>query len=140
MKKIYSLVDEERLLHIILRGKEVTTERLNVVDDEQFLQLAAMRLPKGKTFKPHKHVIYPKLTNIAQESWAVMRGSVKAILYDIDDEIIAEEVLNAGDCSITLYGGHTYEILEDDTLVYEYKTGPYLGVERDKEFIEKCFR
>jgi hypothetical protein len=26
-----------------------------------------------------------------------------------------------------LYGGHTYQILEDDTIVYEYKTGPYEG-------------
>ena len=32
-------------------------------------------------------------------------------------------------------GGHTYEILESDTLVYEYKTGPYEGQKLDKEFI-----
>lgn len=137
MKQIFSAIEEEKLLHIILRSDDVTTERLNVVDDEHFLQLAAMNLPKGKTFKPHKHIIYPKETNIAQESWAVIRGSVKAILYDLNDEIIAEETLNAGDCSITLYGGHTYEILEDDTLVYEYKTGPYLGADKDKELIGK---
>jgi cupin fold WbuC family metalloprotein len=137
VKRIFSAIEEEKLLHIILRSDDVTTERLNVVDDEHFLQLAAMNLPKGKTFKPHKHIIYPKETDIAQESWTVIRGSVKAILYDLNDEIIAEETLNAGDCSITLYGGHTYEILEDDTLVYEYKTGPYLGVDKDKEFIER---
>ena len=32
-------------------------------------------------------------------------------------------------------GGHTYEILVDDTVVYEYKTGPYMGQAKDKEFI-----
>ena len=32
-------------------------------------------------------------------------------------------------------GGHTYSILEDDTVIYEYKTGPYFGQTLDKEFI-----
>jgi|TARA_R100000008_G_scaffold86882_1_gene82382 hypothetical protein len=135
MKKIYSKVEPETLLHIILKKDSVQTERLNVVEDKEFIQLAAMRLPKGKTFKPHKHVFCEKTTTIAQESWAVISGKVKAILYDLDDKVVSEEILDAGDCSITLYGGHTYEILEDDTLVYEYKTGPYLGIEQDKEFI-----
>ena len=56
-------------------------------------------------------------------------------ITDIDDKIIAEPILKAGDASFTLYGGHTYEILEDDTLVYEYKTGPYEGQKLDKKFI-----
>ena len=135
MKKIYSRVDPDVLLHMIFRKDDVQSERINVIDDSEYLQLAAMKLPKGKTFLPHKHVTCEKVTKIAQESWAVISGGVKAILYDLDDQIISEEILNAGDCSITLYGGHTYEILEEDTVVYEYKTGPYLGVEMDKEFI-----
>ena len=55
---------------------------------------------------------------------------------DIDDTVIAEPVLMPGDASFTLYGGHTYQILEDDTIVYEYKTGPYEGQELDKKFIK----
>ena len=34
-------------------------------------------------------------------------------------------MIKQGDCSMTFEGGHTYTILEDDTVVYEYKTGPY---------------
>ena len=37
---------------------------------------------------------------------------------------------------MTFQGGHTYEILEEDTIVYEYKTGPYKGQANDKEFID----
>ena len=72
---------------------------------------------------------------MAQESWVVIKGSVKAILYDLDDTIIAEELLEPGDISITLRGGHNYYCMTDDTLVYEYKTGPYYGQEKDKQFI-----
>ena len=135
MKKIYSNVKKDKLLHIILRKSDVQTQRMNIIEDDQFLQLAAMLLPNGKTFKPHKHVYSEKTTTTAQESWVVIQGKVKAILYDLNDKIIDEPILEAGDVSITLYGGHTYEILEDDTLVYEYKTGPYTGIENDKEFI-----
>lgn len=135
MKKIYSNVEKDKLLHIILRREDVETQRLNVINGDEFLQLAAMKLPMGKTFPPHKHVYCEKTSTTTQESWVIISGKVKAILYDLDDTIISEPVLDTGDVSITLYGGHTYEILEDDTLVYEYKTGPYLGPEKDKEFI-----
>jgi hypothetical protein len=101
----------------------------------EFLQVAGLRLTTGDTFRPHKHIPIEKTTNITQESWVVIKGTVAALLYDIDDTLLAEVALNAGDLSITLYGGHTYRC-DDDALVYEFKTGPYLGVEQDKVFIE----
>jgi hypothetical protein len=56
-------------------------------------------------------------------------------MYDIDGTLLETEIINKGDCSMTFEGGHTYEILEEDTIVYEYKTGPYLGIENDKKFL-----
>ena len=92
---------------------------------------------KGKTFLPHKHIIKKKVTDIAQESWVVFQGKVKCIFYDLDDSIIDEPILEQGSISITLRGAHNYLILEDNTTVLEYKTGPYLGQEFDKQFINK---
>jgi hypothetical protein len=66
----------------------------------------------------------------------VVRGAVKAILYDLDDQIIKEVVLEEGDCSMTFRGGHNYQSMAEGSMVYEYKTGPYLGQERDKVFID----
>ena len=95
-------------------------------------------MPKGKSFPPHKHITkdrhYPK--QIAQESWVVIKGKVKCILYDLDDTIIATPILGPGDASFTLEGGHTYKILEENKKVYEYKTGPYEGQKLDKTFID----
>lgn len=86
-------------------------------------------MEKCCTFPPHRHIIKERhyQEQIVQESWVVIRGSVKCIFYDIDDKIIATPVLNERDASFTLYGGHIYEILEENTIVYEYKTGPYEG-------------
>ena len=61
---------------------------------------------------------------IAQESWIVVKGRVRCIFYDLDDTVIATPIIEVGDCSMTFEGGHTYEILEEDTIVYEYKTAP----------------
>lgn len=135
MDKIYSRVEKETLLHLIYRLDEVKG-RTNISPDDEFLQLASIKMAKGTTFKAHKHIILEKTTNIAQESWLVIKGSVKCIFYDLDDSIIAEPILMPGDISMTFRGGHNYLILEDDTIVYEYKTGPYLGQEMDKVFLK----
>lgn len=135
MEKIYSKIQPDTLLHLVYRLDEVNG-RTNISPNEEFLQLASIKMQKGQTFKAHKHILLEKKTNIAQESWLVIRGSVKCIFYDLDDTIIAEPILLPGDCSMTFRGGHNYLILEDDTIVYEYKTGPYLGQELDKEFLK----
>ncbi len=138
MIKIYSSIESGTLLHIINRLDEITA-RTDVIPAENFLQLATLKMPKGKTFRPHKHIWKDNTNtqNIAQESWIVIKGKVKCYFYDIDDSLVQTTILNPGDCSITLAGGHTYEILEENTIVYEYKTGPYQGVELDKRFLDE---
>ena len=136
MEKIYSKIEPNVLLHLVYRLNEVNG-RTNIAPENEFLQLASIKMHKGQTFKAHKHIILEKTTNIAQESWLVIKGSVKCIFYDLDDTIIAEPILYPGDCSMTFRGGHNYLIMEEDTIVYEYKTGPYLGIENDKVFLQQ---
>ena len=137
MKKIYSKTNPKILLHLVASINDLDENRIDIAPEEEFLQLAILKMNKGKTFQPHKHISIEKITDIAQESWFVFRGKVKCIFYDIDDSIIDEPILNKGDMSMTFRGGHNYEILEDNTIVLEYKTGPYLGQEFDKTFINK---
>ena len=136
MEQFYSKLEPTKLLHLIVRLSEIEG-RKDVISPNNFIQCAALKMSKNKTFPPHKHIEkdrrHPK--QIAQESWVVIKGKVRCIFYDIDDSIIATPILAPGDASFTLYGGHTYEILEDDTIVYEYKTGPYEGQELDKVFL-----
>ena len=135
MEKIFSRIEPDKLLHLVYRFADIDG-RTNITPDSEFLQLASIKMQKGQTFKAHKHILFNKTTAIAQESWLIVTGSVKCILYDLDDTIIAEPILMPGDCSITFRGGHNYLILEDNTVVYEYKTGPYLGQAMDKEFLK----
>ena len=137
MEKIYSRIKKQKLLHIIYRLGDFEG-RQDIIPENNFIQCATLKMNEGKTFPPHKHIKKNRSykEKIAQESWVVIRGSVKCSFYDLNDELIASPILNAGDASFTLEGGHTYEILEDDTIVYEYKTGPYEGQKNDKVFLE----
>jgi len=138
MEKIYSKVKPDFLLHIICRVEDFKEGRQDIVPPDEFIQCSMLELNEGHAFRPHKHIWKDgERRMIAQESWVVIEGMVKCILYDINDTIIATPVLTAGDASFTLYGGHTYEILMNGTIVFEYKTGPYKGQKEDKTFIEE---
>lgn len=137
MEKFYSKIQPDLLLHIIFRFEDFTQSRLNLLESNNFLQCAALRLGEQETFKPHKHITrtVTDTDRKAQESWVVMQGSVECVFYDIDDTILTRPVLKAGDASFTLHGGHTYISLEDNTFILEYKTGRYYGQDQDKIFI-----
>ena len=142
MKKYYSSIKPKKLLHIVYKKEEFKkineNNRLDIIEEKQFLQLSALKLDKNKTFKPHYHIWKPGEEKvIAQESWVVIEGKVKCSFYDLDEKLIAQPILHPGDCSITLEGGHTYTILEKNTLVFEFKTGPYKGLKFDKKFINE---
>ena len=124
-------------LHTIIRGADIKAGREDVSSTDQFLQLALLKLPQGKTFKPHRHRWETAKAQyiIPQESWVVISGNVEVTLYDLDNTVLHVDVLTPGDISITYEGGHNYEILSEDSLVYEFKTGPYYGQEIDKTFI-----
>jgi cupin fold WbuC family metalloprotein len=138
---IYSKVEPDKLLHIIHKVDEFYTidegHRRDVVGEKEFIQLSALNMNEGHTFRPHQHIWKDGEDKvIAQESWVVIKGSVECNFYDTDGVILSKPILKPGDISVTLGGGHTYLILEDDTLVYEYKTGPYHGQKLDKEFLD----
>lgn len=136
MEKIYSKSEEGKLLHIIVRKEDMTSGRNDIVPTDNFIQCSTLNMKGGTTFRPHKHIWKERSRSvIAQESWIILQGRVKGIFYDLDDTLLQEVILNPGDASFTLEGGHNYLILEDNTLVYEYKTGPYEGQELDKTFI-----
>ena len=125
MEKIYSKIEPDKLLHIVVRKEEMLPGRQDIVPEDNFIQCSILNMTKGKTFKPHRYIWKQRTRNvIAQESWIVIQGKVQCIFYDIDNTVVSTPILEIGDASFTLEGGHNYIILENDTLVYEYKTGP----------------
>jgi hypothetical protein len=137
MKKIFSKQDPEHLLAVINKKESITNERTDLAGAWEPLQGSTKKLKAGDRFKPHRHNSLIRETDITQEAWIILEGKIKITLYDLDDSLFFEEELGSGDCLLTFRGGHTFEVLENDTLLYEFKNGPYLGVEADKTLINE---
>jgi len=134
--------DSGLLLHEVIRPTAVTESilKLNRVDfsePEEFLQGALIEIPANHSFRPHVHLERERSFSDlrAQESWVVIRGEVSVDYYSDNGVLLITENLRAGDVTITFRGGHGYRTLTSDALVYEFKSGPYEGLEIDKVFI-----
>lgn len=138
---IYSKVKPNYILHGVHKIDSLELQedlRIDLVKETNLLQISAIRVREERRFQPHYHLeksVHSRIKH-AQESWVVIRGSVKAYFFDLDQSLVATAVLRAGDISFSLHGGHGYETLTSETLVYEFKTGPYLGASLDKSLIE----
>ena len=135
---IMSKVRPGEIAHIIFRREEITEQRKDIVDAKEGLQVAAFRLPHLGTFKPHWHVPRPREIPHTQETWIVISGAIRVTYYDLEGGYLDKGLLFPGDCSITLLGGHNYEGADPKgSMIYEVKTGPFIGVSEDKKYIEK---
>lgn len=135
MIKVYSKINSEQLLHIIYNLDDVSS-RIDLIPEDNFLQCSVIKKTKGHTFRAHQHITKPvdyKEYN-AQESWLVFKGKILVYHYDVDGSLLGTHELIEGWINITLAGGHTMTILEDDTIICEQKNGPYRGVQNDKVF------
>ena len=123
--------------HLIIRldpdsGK--VAARNDLIPPNEHLQCALIEMAINQTFEPHIHpsrVSQPQTLN-TQEAWIVLTGQIEATLFDVFGKVVATSVLREGDLCITLRGGHNYKSLTSGSIVYEFKTGPYLGPEIDK--------
>lgn len=117
-----------KLFAIILRsGFEKEGVNFFTPEDNP-LQLGLLKHKRGTKIKPHIH-------KNAQEVLHMQRGKMEVFFYSENGKKIKNVILNAGDTILLLSGGHGFNIQEDSKIV-EVKQGPYLGVERDKEYFD----
>ena len=137
MERIYSKVNKDKLVLALMRFDEISEYRTDLSPDEEYLQISGRKLEKGLKVKAHKHIPIARETDITQEAWVVFEGCIKGTFYDLDDSVLYETEIGKGDVIVLFRGGHSLEVLDEDTIFYEFKTGPYYGVEADKEAIDE---
>ncbi len=134
-QKIEKVYDGNNLLAIVLRNGDYT-EGVNFINDENdYIQVGTWNYDKGKLLKAHRHNVFKRIAKRTQEVVYVKSGKMKSNIYNEQDNLLTEIGLETGDIIIYLAGGHDFEILEDNTQVFEVKNGPYFGLEVDKHII-----
>ena len=137
MLNLYSHVEPTKLILTLIRKEDITHSRHNITPDEQFLQAGAKKLKVDEYFPPHHHLPCEKIATRTEEAWVILNGRVEGKFYDLDHKLLETFVLNDGDCIVLYRGGHSLRNLDEDTIMYEFKTGPYYGREQDKAFIKE---
>ena len=100
--------------------------------DEEVIQVGTWQYDSGKQLMKHIHNEVDRVITRTNEVLYVVSGKVKAFIYDLDEKLVEELTIDAGDTLILLDCGHGYEIMADNTKVIEIKNGPYLGAETDR--------
>ncbi len=106
--------------------------------DTDAMQVASMSHDKGKVVKPHLHRVRPRSVEYTQECVVLVKGKIEFSFYDYDKVFLDKITLNPGD-AVTIFGGyHGMEVLEDNSVYFEIKNGPFTGNEVDKEFLDSA--
>lgn len=137
---IEEIHDEGTLLARVLRKDSQYEPGLSFLSAEKDpIQVGVWNHSKDTILQPHIHNIYEKITDRTSEVLVVSRGSIHVDIYGYSENLVSEFTLLTGDILICLSGGHGYQILEEGTLVFEIKNGPYPGPEIDRVRIQtKC--
>ena len=128
--KIYK--HEGKILSIVCK-EEDWVEGLNfITPDELFVQVGLWWYQKGTKLASHIHKDFDRVASRTQEMTYVKKGAMRVLLFDENQNYLEDFILTEGDLAVFAYGGHGYEILDDNTMVIESKNGPFVDVETDK--------
>jgi hypothetical protein len=85
----------------------------------------------GTQIRPHLHLPVVREVHGTTECIVVRKGACELDIYDHSKQLIETRSLEIGDIVLLLGGGHGFRMSED-TILFEVKQGPYLGM-ADKE-------
>jgi hypothetical protein len=123
---------KDQIIAIIYRDSD-WTEGLNfITPNDLFIQVGSWWYPKGKELDSHLHNEFDRKATRTQEMTYVKKGAMKVTLFTEDKSHLQEFMLYEGDLAVFAYGGHGFEILEDNTQIIEAKNGPFVNVVTDK--------
>ena len=132
---IETIVDGLEPIALIIRS-EFDESGIHFFTPSNFSQqVAIMRHPKGKKLAPHIHNLVSRQVLYTQEVLLIRKGRLKVTLFSTKRIHLRSVELTDGDLILLCGGGHSFEMLEETSMV-EVKQGPYAG-ENDKTHFEE---
>ena len=128
--EVLSSEDGEQLAYIV-RAEWHPSATEFVTPDTFSLQMGMIVYAKGKSITPHVHLPIVREVHGTSEVVSVRSGACEVDLFDTQRRFVATRKLRQGDIILLLGGGHGFR-MEEDTVLFEVKQGPYAGG-RDKE-------
>jgi len=136
--KHMDFLDNDILVARVVDIKRLPVEGLTFLSSpSDFLQVGVWQHPKGHSSVPHIHNFLDRAINRTTEVLYIVSGRVHADIYGEDGAFISSKDLEEGQMLLCFGGGHGYQIMEEGSMVLEFKNGPYLGPELDRTQIDQ---
>jgi len=131
------VIDTKILENLSLKAKETPRKRINLnyhSGDSDLLQRFLNAMEPSTYVRPHKHDNPDK-----REIFIVLRGTIAIVIFDDNGKITDYAMMNrkngAYGVEIPSKTWHTLVSLEENSVLYEVKDGPY-DVNTDKQFAD----
>ena len=131
MDPVEIIAHNGKALVYLVRGDWFPDRTEFLTPDEASLQIGMIVYGGGKAIQPHVHLPVTREVHGTSECILVRRGACEIDIYTELKEHIATRPLRTGDIVLLLGGGHGFR-MQEDTVLFEVKQGPFVGM-KDKE-------
>lgn len=131
MKPVQIISDGNLPLAYIVRAGWTPDKTLFLTPDDFGQQMGMIVYGAGQSIQPHLHLPVVREVHGTTECVVVRKGSCMLDIYDQNKRFLSAHELHLGDIVLLLGGGHGFRMRED-TVLFEVKQGPYVGM-ADKE-------
>lgn len=127
MNPVEIISDGDQPLAYFVNGDWMPQKSEFMTPDHFGQQIGMIVYGAGTAIQPHLHLPIVREVHGTTECIVVRKGSCDIDIYDQNKKLIASRALKAGDIVLLLGGGHGFRMTED-TILFEVKQGPYLGM------------
>ena len=106
--------------------------RTNLTDPDKIIQSSLIKMIKFQSVPKHEHLPIERHTKGTGEGWLILQGSFEAEIFDIDRVSIGKYSLKKFDMLIMFNGGHSLRSTKKNSIMFEFKNGPFIGSDSDK--------
>jgi hypothetical protein len=131
MENVQIIHDGDLPLAYIVRAGWMPDKTQFLTPDDFGQQVGMIVYGAGQSIRPHLHLPVVRHVHGTTECIVVRKGSCEIDIYNLNKEFLSTHTLYLGDIVLLLTGGHGFRMRED-TVLFEVKQGPYLGLD-DKE-------
>lgn len=131
MEPIEIIRDGDEPLAYFVRAGWMPTKTQFLTPDHFGQQMGMIVYGEGEEIRPHLHLPVVREVHGTTEVIVVRKGSCLIDIYNRQKELLSTHTLGTGDIALLIAGGHGFRMRED-TVLFEVKQGPYMGM-ADKE-------
>jgi hypothetical protein len=106
--------------------------RTNLTDPDKIIQSSLIKMIKFQSVSKHEHFPIERHTKGTGEGWLILQGSFEAEIFDIDRVSLGKYFLKKFDMLIMFNGGHSLRATKKNSIMFEFKNGPFGGSDSDK--------